>query len=363
MERIILGRTGLEVYRLGLGGIPLQRVSEVQAVETVRHAIEAGLDFIDTSRVYTTSERRIGLALKQAGAVVGPKTAALAAAPAATRSPKAGSSSRRVVVASKSPAKTAEAMRADLETSLRELGLDYLDIYKCHFVATLADYEVVTGPGGALEALQQARAEGLIGYLGLTSHSLAVLERALADDLFDVIMVCFSFLEPQARETVIPQARRSNVGVLAMKPFSGGAIEEARLALKYALGEPGILVLAGVEHPDLFDENWRVFQESAPLTQSERLRIAEIRATYDKVFCRRCDYCQPCPEGIPIQTVLGVRQMVKRMGKEVLQASPFWAGIQEGHNCTACGECVTRCPYELPVPDLIRANLKWLEDE
>jgi predicted aldo/keto reductase-like oxidoreductase len=349
MQRIVLGRTGLEVYRLGFGGIPIQRVSEAQAVETVRHAVEAGLDFIDTSRAYTTSERRIGLALKEAGAVVGPQPP--------------GGSGRRVVVASKSPAKTADAMRADLETSLQELDLDYLDIYKCHFVATPADYQKVTAPGGALEALQKAREEGLIGHLGITSHNLSVLERALDDDLFDVIMVCFSFLEPQARETVIPQARRRNVGVLAMKPFSGGAIEEARLALKYALSEPGVLVLAGVEHPELFDENWRVFQETTPLTQSERLRIAEIRATYDKVFCRRCDYCQPCPEGIPIQTVLGLRQMVKRMGKDLLQASPFWAAIQKGHDCTACGECTTRCPYELAIPDLIRANLKWLEEE
>ena len=383
MQRIVLGRTGLEVYRLGFGGIPIQRVSEAEAVETVSHALEAGLDFIDTSRAYTTSERRIGLALKEAGAAVGPEavvgrrvTGAMAhpsvcAAGAGVGSLAAGSvegavspaSSRRVVVASKSPAKTAEAMRADLETSLRELGLDYLDIYKCHFVATLADYRVVTGPGGALEALQRAREEGLIGHIGITSHSLEVIDRALDDDLFDVIMVCFSFLEPQAREHIIPKARRRNVGVLAMKPFSGGVIDEARLALKYALAEPDVLVLAGVEHPDLFDENWRVFQEDAPLTQSERLRIAEIRATYDKVFCRRCDYCQPCPAGIPIQTVLGVRTLVKRMGREVLEASPLWPGIQKGRDCTACGDCLARCPYELPIPDLIRANMEWLEED
>jgi predicted aldo/keto reductase-like oxidoreductase len=340
MQRVILGRTGLEVCRLGFGGIPIQRVSEAEAVNTVRHAVESGVDFIDTSRAYTTSERRIGLALKQTGVA----------------------SSRRVVVASKSHVKTADAMRADLETSLRELQLDYIDIYKCHFVANQADYETVISPGGALEALQKARDEGLIGHIGITSHNLEVLKRALDDGLFDVIMVCFSFLEPQAREMIIPKARDKNVGVLAMKPFSGGVIDDARLALKYALAEPGVLVLAGVESPDLFDENWKVFREDSPLTQSERLRIVEIQQTYDKVFCRRCDYCQPCPENIPIQTVLGVRTMVKRMGKDLLQKGPFWPGIQRARDCTACGECMTRCPYELPIPDLIRENLRWLDD-
>jgi len=346
MERIVLGRTGLKVQRLGLGGIPIQRVSEAEAVATVRHAIERGVDFIDTSRAYTTSERCIGLALKQAD--IGP------GAP--------GNPCCRVILASKSHAKTADRMRADLETSLKELQTDYIDIYKAHFVPTHADYETVISPGGALEALRRARAEGLIGHIGITSHNLEVLDRSLDDGFFDVIMVCFSFLEPQARETIIPKALEKNVGVLAMKPFSGGVIEDPRLALRYALAEPGVLVLAGVEQPDLFDENWRVFQEAAPLTEAEERQIAELQRTYDKVFCRRCDYCQPCSEGIPIQTVLGVRSMVKRMGSEALRKGPMWAGIERARNCADCGDCMTRCPYELPIPDLIRENLRWLDE-
>jgi len=219
MERMVLGRTGLEAYRMGFGGIPIQRVSEAQAVETVYHAIEKGVDFIDTSRVYTTSERRIGLALKR--------------------------TDKKVILASKSTSKTAEAARTDLETSLKELQRDYIDLYQCHFVRDEADYQKVISPGGALEALEKARAEGLIGHIGITSHSLEVLDHALDDGLFDTLMVCFSFLEPLAREKIIPKSAKRDIGVIAMKPFSGGVIENARLALKFVLSQPGILIIPG----------------------------------------------------------------------------------------------------------------------
>jgi uncharacterized protein len=341
MQRMVLGRTGLEVYRLGFGGIPIQRVSEAEAMETVRHCIEGGLDFIDTSRVYSTSERRIGLALKQVD----------------------GEAARRVVISSRSQAKTADDMRATLETSLTELGRDYIDIYECHFVQSRDAYQTVISQGGALQALRKAQDEGLIGHVGITSHNLELLDRAIDDGLFDVIMVCFSFLEPQAKETIIPKAREKNIGVLAMKPFSGGVIDDARLALKYALAEPDVLVVVGVEHPGLFDENWAVFREGAALSQEERQRILAFQQAYDKVFCRRCDYCQPCSEEIPIQTVLGVRSMVKRMGIELLQKGPFWAGVERARSCSECGECVTRCPYDLPIPDLIKQNLAWLDEQ
>ncbi len=171
------------------------------------------------------------------------------------------------------------------------------------------------------------------------------------------------FLEPQALEAIIPKASENNVGVIAMKPFSGGVIEDAGLALKYTLSVPGVLVLAGVEHPDLFDENWRVFREAGPLTEDEEEQISALRRSHDKVFCRRCDYCQPCPEGISIQTILGLHGLVKRMGKDLLRETMFWEGINRARNCTACGECMTRCPYGLAIPDLIRQNLRWLDEE
>jgi predicted aldo/keto reductase-like oxidoreductase len=335
MKRIVLGKTGLEIARLGFGGIPIMRVDENQAVEIVLHALERGIDFIDTSRVYATSERKIGMALRQ--------------------------TARRVVLASKSKGRTSDELRADLETSMRELQRDYLDLYQCHLVKDGREYEQVMGSGGAVEGLMRAKEEGLIGHIGITSHSLDLLDRALDDGLFETIMVCFSFLEPLARETVIPKAMERNVGCIAMKPFSGGLVDDARLALKYALSQPGIAVLAGVEHKDLFGQNWEVFHGSWRLTDEEEREIERIRESHEKVFCRRCDYCLPCSEDIPIQGILGLRYLVKRMGKEALRGGWRVEAIEKARHCSECGECMTRCPYELPIPDLIRENLRWVD--
>jgi predicted aldo/keto reductase-like oxidoreductase len=336
MERMVIGKTGIETYRLGFGGIPIQRVDENQAVDTVLHAVEKGVDFIDTSRAYTTSERRIGMALKQ--------------------------TDKKVILASKSHTRTEEGVRTDLNTSLEELQTDYIDIYQCHFVNDGEAYEKVISSGGALGGLIKAKEEGLIGHIGISSHSLDILDRILDDGLFETIMVCYSFLEPAAMEKVIPKAIEKNVGIIAMKPFSGGVIDNARLALKYVLSKKSILALAGVEHKDLFDQNWEVFQGSFELDDAEKKEIEEIQKSYDKVFCRRCDYCQPCTEEIPIQMVLGIRSMVKRMGEGILTRAPRNVAMEKARTCSECGECMTRCPYDLPIPDLIKENVKWVEE-
>ncbi len=336
MDRIVIGKTGLEVNRFGFGGIPIQRLDEQDAVETVLHAVEKGVDFIDTSRAYTTSERRIGLALKR--------------------------TDKRVVLASKSRSKTSEDVRKDLETSLSELQRDYIDIYQCHYVQNEEVYQQVISSGGALVGLIQAKNEGLIGHIGITSHNLDLVDRILDDGLFETIMVCFSFLEPKAREKIIPKAIEKSIGVIAMKSFSGGIIDNPRLAIKYVLSHPNIVIIPGVEHKDLFDQNWAIFQGSHELTDLEKQEIEEIRQRHDKNFCRRCDYCQPCTEEIPIQMILGLRWALKRFGKGFVEENWLRDAIAKAKNCSECGECLDRCPYQLPIPDLIKKNILWLDE-
>jgi aryl-alcohol dehydrogenase-like predicted oxidoreductase len=165
IKQITLGKTGLCVTRLGFGGIPIQRVGESQAVETVRHAVKCGVDFIDTARAYTTSEKRIGLALKGLD--------------------------KNIILASKSTSRKPADLQQDLETSLANLQKDYIDLYQCHYVKNEEDYQQIISPNGALEVLIKARAEGLIGHIGITIHSLDLVDRILDDNILETVMVCF----------------------------------------------------------------------------------------------------------------------------------------------------------------------------
>jgi predicted aldo/keto reductase-like oxidoreductase len=337
MRKIKLGRTGLEVCRLGFGGIPIQKVDEKQAVETVLHAVETGIDFIDTSRLYTNSEARIGKALKQ--------------------------TDKKVTLASKSFNRTCDGIQKDVEISLKNLQTGYIDLYQCHFVMNEMDYEGIIAKNGALDGLLKAKEAGLIGHIGLTSHSLDLLERVIDDGKFDTIMACFSFLEPAAMERVIPKAIEKNIGVIAMKSLSGGVIQNPVLALKYVLSQPDIMIIPGVENKNLVDENWRIFQESYELSRDEKQEIREIQKQFDKSFCRRCDYCLPCSEEILIQVMLGMKAMALKEGFHTLKSPLILDVINKARNCTECGECMTKCPYELPIPDLIRENLQWVDEQ
>ena len=195
MEKVRLGRTNREVTRLGWGGIPIQRISEDEAVGLVKAVIEMGVDLLDTARGYSTSELRIGLALKRV--------------------------KRRPVLSTKSFERSARIYDDVLE-SLKTLDVGRIDIYHLHDVSSMADYEKVTAADGAYEGLTRARREGLIDHIGLSSHNLDVLERVVSDGLFDVVMTCYSFLEPDAATRIFPKAKAKDIGVMAMSPFLAG---------------------------------------------------------------------------------------------------------------------------------------------
>ena len=330
MEKVKLGKTGLVVTRLGWGGIPIQRVGEDEAVSVIRAVIGMGVDLLDTARAYTNSEHRVGLALEGVD--------------------------RPVVVSSKSQVRTAQ-IYDEVHESLRQLKVKKIDIYHLHAVSDMADYEKAMAPGGAYEGLARARDEGLIDHIGLSSHNLDVLGRAVEEGRVAVIMACYGFLEPDAATRVFPLARANDIGVLAMKPFSGGVVEQSGPALRYVFSTEGILPIPGSETLEKAQENWKVFMEAGPLTEADKEYIETIRKEFDRRFCRRCDYCQPCTEQIYIQFILGLKSTIKRFGAQVRELGWMKDMIEKGRHCSECGECLRRCPYQLPIPDLIKENL------
>lgn len=334
MEKVRLGKTGIVVTRLGWGGIPIQRVSEQEAVSVVRAVVEMGVDLFDSARAYTDSEHKIGLALLEVA--------------------------RPVVLSTKSMIRSAK-IYGDVQESLKQLQVKRIDIYHMHGVASMSDYERAMAPGGAYEGLQRARDEGLIGHIGITSHSLPVLTRAVDEGHFEVIMACYGFLEPDAAGKVFPLARERDIGVLAMKPFSGGVVDDAGLALRFVQSTPDIVPIPGSETLERARENWMIFSKGCPLTEEDNERIETMRKEFDRQFCRRCDYCQPCTEKINIQFAVGLKTIIKRFGSHAAEAGWLKDLIEKARNCSECGECLPRCPYQLPIPDLLKENLAWYD--
>ncbi len=331
MQKVELGRSGLRVTRVGMGGIPIQRLSTAQAVAVVQHCLDQGVNFIDTARVYSNSEERIGKAL----------------------------SGRRdgVIVASKSQARDRAGFLADVDHSLQQLQMDRIDLYQLHNVSKDAEYEQVVAPGGALEGAQQAREAGKILHIGLTSHSPDIAKRAVLSGLFETIMFPLNFVAREPGEELYPLAKQKDVGFIVMKPFGGGMLDNARLVFRYLAQFPKAVAIPGIESKREIDEILRIVSQPAELGEGERAEMERIRAEVGNRFCRRCDYCQPCPQGVPVSELMTAESVLKRMplGRFVSYlAGPVEKAVMA---CEKCGQCEERCPYGLPIQEMMDESI------
>ncbi len=336
LEQRRLGKTGVWVSLIGFGGIPIMRIGRAEAVEVIGAALKSGINLIDTARGYGDSESKIGAALKAHDA--------------------------HVFLASKSPKRDREGLLGDFEQSASDLGVETIDLYQAHCVNTRKDFERLMGPGGGYEALEGLRSEGRIRHIGITSHSREMLKAAIGTGKFETIQVLYSFLEDDAAEEVVPMACEADLGVLGMKPFGGGCIEAYDIALRFVLSNPHIVALAGMAGVDEVRKNITVAQRPGPLTEAEIKRASEVKGDLGARYCRRCDYCQPCPNEIPIAFALHIPSIRKRMGDGMMRTGAYGALYDKLKTCDGCGTCEERCPFGLPVRDLIKESMAMLAE-
>jgi predicted aldo/keto reductase-like oxidoreductase len=337
IETIRLGKTGLMASRLGFGGIPIQRLDEAGSVRVVHRCLEHGINFIDTAYNYSTSEERIGRAI--AGRRDG------------------------LIIASKTMRRDREGAEKELKRGLSRLGVDCIDLYQLHGVNTFDEYRQVLGPGGAMEVLQEAHKVGQVKHIGFTSHSAEVAKEAVKSGLFETLMFPLNFIACEAADELLPLCREHSVGFIAMKPIGGGMLDNAVIAVKYLLQYDDVLILAGIEKEEEVDEIARLLAGPPGLTEAERKEMERVRKELGTRFCRRCDYCKPCPEGVPISLVMIVKSFLRRMPMDRLATGWFADGMKNAENCTKCGECLPKCPYGLPIPDMIEENLALFKEE
>jgi predicted aldo/keto reductase-like oxidoreductase len=328
MKKKILGKTKLDISVVGMGGIPLQRLKEEEAIKIVKYAIDNGVNFIDTARGYSVSEKYIGKALKEIR--------------------------NHVILASKSPKKDYRGMKDDLEESFKNLQVGYIDLYQFHFVRYKEDLYEILSDDGAYKALLEAKEEGKIGYIGITGHSADVMLEAINTGKFDTIQFPFNIIEDQGVQ-LFKRAKELNMGTIVMKPIAGGALEKGELSIKYILNKDYIdVVIPGMDSIDNVDKNIECGNNLSELSNSELDEIEKIKDELGKEFCRRCGYCLPCIKGIDIPTQFIFESYLKRYkladwAKERYQKLEIKADA-----CIECGECEAKCPYNLPIIKMLK---------
>ena len=327
MEYRILGKTGLEISRLGFGGIPIQKIDAESTKALIADLVEAGVNYIDTARGYTVSEEYLGYALEGVR--------------------------DKFVLATKSMARTKDAMAKDIDISLKNLHTDYIDLYQVHNPGA-ADLEKVMAEGGALEALFEAKTAGKIGHIGITLHSVELFKKALDLDWVETIMFPYNIVETQGEE-LIAECERKNIGFICMKPLAGGAIEDADIALRFIVSNPAVtVVIPGMAEKKEIKQNVSATSDISPLNAEEQKKIAKIKEDLGTNFCRRCNYCQPCTAGINISGVFLFEGYYSRYDLKEWALSRYSSMPKTASDCLDCGVCETRCPYNLPIRQMLK---------
>jgi len=317
------------ISEVGFGGIPIIRLDTDAAVRVLRRAFERGITFYDTANAYRDSEAKIGQAFQ--------------------------GMRDKVVIATKTIRRDGAAATEQLENSLRMLRTDYIDLFQLHQIANETEWQAVTAPGGALEAVVKAKLAGKVRHIGVTSHSLEMAVKLVKTELFSTIQFPFNFIESDASAKLFPLARDLRVGILVMKPFAGGVIDNADIVFKFLRQFPYAVPIPGYDSEQSVDDVVARYSRPNIVTEHDLALMDEYRNKLGKAFCRRCEYCQPCPKEVKITMAMGYPIFVSRMGPKV--AMEFARIPMESiPQCEECGKCIQHCPYDLPIPEILKRN-------
>lgn len=331
MNDRVLGKTGLQISEVGIGGIPIQRADVAAAKALLTAAADMGVNFLDSARAYSVSESYLGEALEGIR--------------------------DRFVIATKSGAKTKEDMQRDLDISLLNFRTDHIELYQLHN-PNEAGLQQIMAPGGALEALLEAKKAGKIGHIGVTLHSKELFRQVLEYDWVETIMFPYNIVETQAEE-LIAACVQQNIGFICMKPMAGGALDDPAVAMRFLAQNDNIsVVIPGMAVVNELQQNVAAYADKSPLTVQEQEKIRAIREELGSNFCRRCNYCAPCTAGISIYSVFLFEGYLTRYNLVDWANGRYNAMEKTASDCIGCGICETRCPYGLPIREMMQKAAK-----
>ena len=191
----------------------------------------------------------------------------------------------------------------------------------------------------------------------LFRSSLQMSLELVSHELFETIQFPFNLVTREPADDLIGRARRNGLGFIVMKPLCGGQYDDAELAFRFLNEWPDLLPIPGIETAAEIEQIVEVVASGRTLEGESLRRAHEVAERLGKLFCRRCGYCLPCPQGIEVNMAMVWDSFVQRFPRERLLAGPAHV-VAKAAECIRCGACESRCPYNLSIMDTIAANAK-----
>ncbi len=332
MKNIVLGNTGIVTPQNAFGALPVQRVDMATAVKLLRKAYEGGMTFFDTARAYSDSEEKLGEAFD--------------------------GMRDKIFIASKTQAKTPEVFWEHLETTLKNLRTDYLDIYQLHCASQC--YKPDDGTG-MYEAMLEAKKQGKIRHIGITAHLIGVAEEIVESGLYETLQFPFSYLANEREIALVKATEKAGMGFIAMKGLAGGLLTDSNACMAF-MSQYNALPIWGIQREEELDEWLSFFEKDAVMTDEIRAFIEEERKSLMGDFCRGCGYCMPCTVGIQINNCARMSQLIRRSPSKNFLSEEWQQNMLKIDECVDCGLCKSKCPYGLDTPNLLRKNLADYKD-
>lgn len=329
MQTTTLGRTGLNVSRIGFGALPIQRVDFDTARAILRKAHAGGITFFDTARGYSDSEAKLGYALSDVR--------------------------DEIILATKSSgARDRASLMERLAISLDKLQTDHVDILQLHNPAELPDPD---DPESLYAGLLEARDKGMTRFIGMTNHKLENALKAARSGLYDTIQFPLSAISSEEDLALIDVCREENLGLIAMKAMSGGLLTNAALAFTALRQYENVVPIWGIQRERELDEFLALEANPPVLDDAMRAEIEEEKQALAGDFCRGCGYCLPCPADIPIPMAARMSYLLRRSPSARFLTPEWQEKMHRIEDCQECGHCRDNCPYDLDTPALLRRML------
>jgi len=327
MKKILLGSTNMAVTKTAFGALPIQRCTIDEAVEILRAAKNAGINFFDTARAYSDSEQKLGIAFKGIR--------------------------EDIIIATKTHAASLDEMKRHLETSLEMLQTDYIDLYQFHNVREVPDED-----NPMYKYMLELKKQGVIRHIGVTSHSYQSAVTAIESGLYETLQYPIFCLSDEKDLSLTEKCREHNMGIIAMKGMGGGLIDDPKVAFSFIEKYDNVCTIWGVQKTEELNDFIELDKKPPELKGELQDKLQKYKSELQGEFCRGCGYCtSACPVHIEINNCARMTQLCGRAVWQDFVTDEWQAKMQQINECIECRACVEKCPYGLDIPNLLKKNL------